>query len=147
MSEKRTAETFDEGDQARMRKEKTLMHLLQGLVDLIGDEASRNPAFASRLETLLVSISEPQVRVKGAKSPKVTVEVPDIYAEWQARGEQEFRLWLQDRPLEVLRALVKQHDLDPSRRTSKWKESEKLSGYIADQLQARLARGSKFMRG
>ena len=37
------------------------------------------------------------------------------------------------------------HDLDPTRRTAKWREAEKLADFIADGLRARLARGSGFI--
>jgi surfactin synthase thioesterase subunit len=69
----------------------------------------------------------------------------DLHGELQARGEQEFRHWLREQPADALRASIRAHDLDPSRRTAKWKEAEKLADFIADALQARLARGSAFL--
>ncbi len=130
-----------------MRTEKALISLLKNLVDLIREEAARNPRFSNQLDSLLAPLPEARKRVKKLKNAAPPVETPDIYAEWRARGEQEFRLWLVDKPVEVMRALIKQHDLDPSHRTSKWKEPEKISAYIADQLRARLSRGAAFMRG
>ena len=53
--------------------------------------------------------------------------------------------WLRDEPIQALRALIRKHDLDPARRTSKWKEAEKLSEFIADNLRSRLARGASFL--
>jgi len=129
-----------------MRKEKALISLLQGLVGIVGEEAARNPEFANKLEMLLAPVPDKPKRTKQARSLTAKIETPDIYAEWHARGEQEFRLWLGENSVEVLRALIKQHELDPSRRTSRWKEPGKLSSYIVDQLQARLSRGSRFMR-
>jgi len=130
-----------------MRKEKVLINLLQGLVHLVEEEAARNPMFASKLEALLSPIPVKSSRTKKAGKPKGAIDTPDIYAEWQRQGESEFRLWLRDQPVEIMRALIKRHDLDPSRRTSRWKEAEKISAFIADQLQSRLSRGSGFMRG
>jgi hypothetical protein len=130
-----------------MRKEKALISLLQGLVEIIGEEAARNPEFADKLEILMSPVPDKPQRRKQPRSLPPTVETPDIYAEWRTRGEQEFRVWLSENSLEILRALIKQHELDPSRRTSRWKEPEKLSSFIADQLQSRLSRGSRFMRG
>jgi len=129
-----------------MRKEKSLIKLLRGIVEIVGDEAAHNPEFANKLKMLFAPASDTPRRAKQTRPSTATVEIPDIYAEWHARGEQEFRLWLRDRPVELMRALIKQHDLDPSRRTSRWKEPEKISAYIADQLQTRLSRGSRFMR-
>jgi hypothetical protein len=130
-----------------MRKEKALINLLQGLVALMEEEAARNPIFASKLEALLAPLPVKSVKARKTSTPKTAVAVPDIYAEWEARGEHEFRLWLRDQPVEVMRALIKRHELDPSRRTSRWKEAEKISAFIADHLQSRKARGAGFMRG
>lgn len=74
-------------------------------------------------------------------------DVPDVYAEFSARGESEFRLWLRDQPTIVLHALIRRHDLDARRRSAKWKDAEKLSEFIADQIRSRLARGSGFLTG
>jgi hypothetical protein len=129
-----------------MRKEKTLIDLLRRFVEIIDNEAAHNPEFAGKLEALLLPNARPPKNVNPVMRTKVVAELPDIYAEWGARGEQEFRLWLRSVPLAVMRAVIKQHELDPSRRTLRWKEAEKVSEYIADQLQVRLSRGSKFMR-
>lgn len=129
-----------------MRKEKELTDLLRRLAKLLGEEAQRNPEFAEKLATLLVSVpGNAQSKGKSA-GPAKEIDLPDIYAESRARGEDEFRLWLRDEPMPVLRSLIKKHDLDPTRRTSRWKDPEKLAGFIADQLNARLAKGSSFMR-
>lgn len=78
--------------------------------------------------------------------PKVRAAPPlDLHGERQARGESEFRHWLREQPADVLRASIRAHDLDPSRRAVKWKEAEKLANFIADALQARLSRGSAFL--
>ncbi|MDA8390217.1 MAG: hypothetical protein M0Z76_05750 [Gammaproteobacteria bacterium] len=127
-----------------MRNEKALINLLRGLVDLLADEAGRNPDFAARLDDVLASLP-----AGSAKLPKQRAtppaELPDIHAEWNQRSETDFRLWLRDQPMPVLRALVRTHDFDPTRRTTKWKEAEKLADFIADGLKARRARGSSFL--
>jgi hypothetical protein len=45
----------------------------------------------------------------------------------------------------VLKALVRKHDLDSSKKWQKWQESEKFAKLISDQIQARMQRGSAFM--
>jgi hypothetical protein len=130
-----------------MRKDKALINLLQGLVALVEEEAARNPIFASKLETLLAPLPVKSVKARKASTARTAVALPDIYAELEARGEDEFRLWLRDQPIEIMRALIKRHELDPSRRTSRWKEAEKIGAFIADHLQSRKARGAAFMRG
>jgi len=124
-----------------MRNKSSLIRLFRGLINLIADEAERSAEFAARLDNLLAPTSK--TRSKVARS-KVTSEpdVPDIYAEHKVRGEDEFRLWLRDQSVPVLRAIIRKHDLDSARRT----DAEKLAAYIADRFQGRLERGSSFMR-
>ncbi|PXF60168.1 MAG: hypothetical protein C4B58_01365 [Deltaproteobacteria bacterium] len=57
----------------------------------------------------------------------------------------DFRLWLRDQPIPVLRAIIRTEDFDATRRTAKWKEAEKLAEFIADRLRDRKARGSAFI--
>jgi hypothetical protein len=128
-----------------MRKEKAVLTILNNLVKLLSDEVGRNPEFANRLSSILAP-------TPAAKMPTKTdklwpMELPDVYSELQSRGEVDFRLWLRDQPVSVLYALIRRHDLDASRRSSKWKDPEKLSAFIAEQIRSRLARGSGFLSG
>lgn len=128
-----------------MRKEKTLIGLLRGLVDLLAEESARNPEFATRVDALLSELPERKtVTRKPAKTPSLE-KLPDIHAEWNAREEIDFRLWLQDQPIPVLRVLIRVEDLDSTRRTAKWKDAEKLAGFITDRLRDRQLRGSAFI--
>lgn len=126
-----------------MRKEKALIALLRGLVDLLTEESNRNPEFARKLDILLSELPE---RKKAPKPKTPPTKYPlDVYAEWKARGETEFCLWLRDQPIPALRAVIRKEDLDPTRRTSKWKEAEKLAKYITDRLGDRMQRGEGFI--
>ena len=127
-----------------MRNEKALIKLLRGLVDLLADEAARNPDFAARLDDVMTDL--PKGLAKPAKQRSTPpAEVPDIHAEWNQRSETDFRLWLRDQPVPTIRALIRAQDLDPARRTSKWKDAEKLADFVAEGLRARLSRGSAFI--
>jgi hypothetical protein len=129
-----------------MRKEKALIALLCDLVDLISEEAARNPEFSSKLQSLLTPL--PGSKRSSAKKKRLSppkLNLPDIYNEFNARGQSEFALWLRDQPVEVLRAVIRSHDLDARRRTSKWKDAGKLSNFIAEQVRSRTARGSGFL--
>ena len=128
-----------------MRKEKTLIRLLHGLVDLLAEESARNSEFASKLDTLLSELPEKKRASKRLPAMSPPEHLPDIYEEWNARGEADFRLWLRDQPIPALRALIRAEDMDPTRRTSKWKEAEKLAEFIADSIRARQLRGSAFI--
>ena len=128
-----------------MRKEKELINMLRSLVDLLAEESSRNQDFAQRLDNLLSELPEKKI-VKKKTNPKPSPEqLPDIHAEWNARGDTDFRLWLKDLQVAVLRAIIRVEDFDAARRTTKWKEAEKLSEFIADRLRDRQSRGSAFI--
>jgi hypothetical protein len=128
-----------------MRNKSALIRLFRGLLELVADEAERNGEFAARVDDLLTPI--PAKTSKGTRSKVKLEDVPDIYTERELRGENEFRLWLRDQSVPVLRGIIRKHDLDSTRRTARWKDAEKLGDYIADRLQGRLERGSSFMRG
>ena len=128
-----------------MRKEKALIGLLRGLVELLAEESERNSEFASKLDVLLSELPEKKPVPRRPAMTPLPESLPDIYAEWSARGETDFRLWLRDQPIPVLRAVIRAEDLDSTRRTSKWKEAEKLAAFIADSIRARQSRGSAFI--
>ncbi len=127
-----------------MRNEKALITVLKSLVDLLGEEANKNPAFAERLDEILQNlrpIGPKNVPTRSTEPPMF----PDIHDELSRRGEPEFRLWLRDLPLPVLRGIIRAQDFDPTRRTSKWKDAEKLADFIAGSLRARVSRGTAFL--
>jgi hypothetical protein len=128
-----------------MRKEKELMTLLRGLIDLLAEEAGRNPDFADKLGRLLTAIPGRREPTKRESRKGVPAHLPDLHAEHAARGEAEFLPWLKGLSVAVLRSLIRANDFDPTHRTSKWKETEKLATFIVDSLRARMARGSAFM--
>ncbi len=131
-----------------MRDKGSLTRLLRGLVNLLAEEAERNPDFAERLDQLLEPIpGKRRAKGRGSGKARATPEVPDIYRERELRGEEEFQFWLRDLPVPVLRAIIRKHDLDSARRTARWKDAEKLAAYIAERLQGRLDRGAGFLRG
>ena len=130
-----------------MRKHKTLIGLLRGLVELLAEESARNPEFANKVDSLLTGLPDHKGRSAASRDRRSTTALPDIHSEWNARGEKEFRLWLRDLPTPILKAMIRNQDLDPARRTTKWREPEKLAEFIADGVSARLSRGSGFMRG
>jgi hypothetical protein len=129
-----------------VRNEKTLIVLLRGLVDLLAEESAQNPEFASKIERLLSDLPERKTIKKVAVAKKPAREpLPDVHAEWNVRGETRFRLWMREQPIPVLRAVIRAQDLDPTRRTTKWKDAEKLAEFIADNVRLRLSRGSAFI--
>ena len=129
-----------------MRNQKALVRLLRGLVELLADESERNPAFAERLDSLLSVLPEARRRQASKQAARDTRTIlPDVHAEWNARGDTDFRLWLRDQPIPTIRAVIRAQDFDPTRRTSRWMDPEKLADFIAESLRARLSRGSAFI--
>lgn len=129
-----------------MRKEKVITKLLQKLARLVGEEAERNPEFAEKLGELLDELPQTKQRTKKKSKRVPKSPVPNIYDEWNKRDEADFRLWLCNLQLETLRAIISSNDFDPARRSSRWKDTEKLSTFITDQLLSRMSRGSSFMK-
>lgn len=128
-----------------MRKEKVLIKVLRDIADLLSEESSRNPQFANRLEVILSEVGRRNETSRRTPSTELDDRVLDIHSEWNNRGEAEFRLWLRDQPLAVIRSIIRQQDFDPTYKTTKWRETEKLSDFIANGLRARLSRGSAFI--
>lgn len=126
-----------------MQRAKTLTRLLRQLAELVAEEAERNPVFAERLDAILSSTPTSASNVSKSKPP--TIHAPDIFVEYQARGEEEFRFWLRGLELPVLKAIVKANGFDPAKQSGRWTEPDKFVSLIGDQLKARLKRGSAFM--
>jgi hypothetical protein len=128
-----------------MRKEEALITLFRRLTDLIADEAACNAKFAKNLESILVELPEKNTVSKKTHSKTTKESLPDLHAEWKKREELDFRIWLRDLPIPVLRGIIRQEDFDANRRTSKWNEAEKIADFVADTLKARQSRGAAFM--
>lgn len=121
-----------------------LNRVLRDLVALLEEEAGRNPAFAERLEKITAELPAKAVR-KATPKPKPTASVPDVLAELQARGLEEFRFWLRGLDLATLKAVVKANGFDPGKRSARWRDADKFIDLIAEQAEARLKRGTAFL--
>lgn len=129
-----------------MQHAKTLTRLLRQLTEVVAQEADQNPAFAAKLDGILADVAAAGVgkRLKAAKAAPA-VEVPDVYAGYQQRGEEEFRFWLRGLSVAALKGIVKANGFDPGKVSGRWTEPDKFVGLITEQLKARLNRGSAFM--
>ncbi len=128
-----------------MREEKLIIRILNDLATLVAEEASQNPKFAERLGSILTAVPSNRKPVKSQKAV-LDEELPDPFAEAKARPAGEFELWLRDLETPILKALIRKHDLDSSKKWQKWHEPEKFAKLIAEQIQARMQRGSSFMK-
>lgn len=103
-------------------------------------------SFSARVERLLEAIPEHRKATPREMGLSASEALPAVHAEWTARGETGFRIWLRDQPISTTRAAIGAHDLDPIRRNAKWKEREKLADFVADSIRARLAREATLIR-
>lgn len=126
-----------------MQSKPKLTNALKALVTLLEEEASKNPAFAEKLENALSELPDTQKKKSKKASPKLSP--PDIAEAFQEKGETEFRFWLRDFELPMLKAIVKQNGFDPGKNSLRWKEPDKFIDLIVEQTTARLKRGSAFL--
>ncbi len=128
-----------------MRKEKVLVKILRDVADLLNQESARNPQFANQVGLILSDITRQDEAQKRPPKAKLIEQIPDIHSEWNSRGETEFRLWLRDQSVDILKSIIRLHDFDPTNKTARWKEAEKLSDFITNGLLARLSKGTAFI--
>ncbi len=127
-----------------MQRSKSLIRIFRHLADLIENEAEHNEAFGEKLDAILAAV--PKRVGSGRGKAKLTAEdVPDVYAEYQSRGEEEFRFWLRGLDVLILKGIVKVNGFDPSALSRKWADADKLVPLITERVKARLRRGSGFM--
>lgn len=123
-----------------------LTRTLSDLVALLEEEASQNPHFAKKLETVLSDLPDvPKKRAKRAKPTTKKILVPDVLVVFQDKGETEFKFWLRDFDLATLKAIVKENGFDLGKKSQRWKEPDKFVELITEQTAARLKRGSTFL--
>jgi hypothetical protein len=120
------------------------MRLLRQLVDLVEEEAERNSAFAEKLDGILAPLPKRSGKRTG-KGMLTAKDMPDVYAEYQSRGEDEFRFWLRGLDVVTLKGIVRVNGFDPSKVSRRWAEAEKFVPLVVEQVKARLRRGSGFM--
>lgn len=117
---------------------------MRQLANLIEEEADRNAGFAEKLDGILAPLPK---KSRGAGRAKLSTEdVPDVYAEFQRRGEDEFGFWLRSLDVLTLKNVVKVNGFDPVKASRKWTDPAKFVPLITEQVKARLRRGSGFMK-
>lgn len=130
-----------------MQPAQKLTQALAALVTLVEEEASRNPDFAQRLESIVADIPSAPVGKKPSKPKPAEPEAPppDVLAAYESKGESEFRFWLRDFDTTMLKAIVKANGFDPGKNSQRWSEPDKFISLIVEQTIARLRRGSSFL--
>lgn len=124
-----------------MQRSQTLTKLFRQLADLVSDEAEANPAFAAKLDSILAPLPQKPT----AKSKAKEAHAPDVFTEFETRGAEEFGFWLRALDLATLKAIIKANGFDPGKTAARWTEPDKFVALIAEQVKARLNRGSAFL--
>ena len=79
-----------------------------------------------------------------ARKTREAVQTPDVFAIFSQGGEVALRTTLAPLELRVLRKLVSQHGLDPSKLAVKWRDRERLVQLIMERVVARSEKGKAF---
>lgn len=119
-------------------EKKNARELLHRLADLIANEAERNQRFAAELQEILGT------REGGPKKTRTQPPSEDPFEAYRTKGEVGFKSWLETFDVATLKAMVRQHRLDPSRLSDKWKTKARFVSLIVERVPARLKQGDVF---
>ncbi len=129
-----------------MQSNKKIGTLLRRLVVIIEEECEKNPDFSAKVHGLLEQKSEPVVRKPKQTNIDSTKEpMPNVLQELESKGEEEFRFWLRDLDLDLLKLIVKTNGFDAAKKSLRWKDKDKFIELITEQASAQLKRGSSFL--
>jgi hypothetical protein len=129
-----------------MRNEKSVIQVLKKFIDLVSEECRRNPDFAIQVEQLMSNNTKKETKIKKKKEIKPIVTLPDLYEEWNVRGEDEFRIWARNQPSQILLSLIREQGFDPQYKVAKWKDNQKIADFLLEKLKSRLSRGGAFLK-
>ena len=131
----------------------TLKRTLGALVNVIVDEAARNPEFGSRIEAALdmaKPASSPAARTsavephdekrRGGRRALAVLDPIDL----ARHGEGELREKLAALDLERLLDVVAQYGMDPGKLVMKWKDRERVIDRIVEVALGRATKGAAF---
>jgi hypothetical protein len=120
------------------------MAVLIGRAVLQGEQRTQFERLCVRYEELA---SKPKsVPKRPAKTTQQKDPLPDIYAEYNSRSQDDFLHWASTLKIAVLKQLVKEGQFDPAGRSAKWRKADKFGELIYQQLQSRAGRGDGFGR-
>lgn len=130
----------------------TLKRTLGALVDVILDEAARNPEFSDRIKAALgvtkpaptapraSTVKQHDEKRKGGRRASAVLDPIDL----ARHGEAELRNQLATLDLEKLLDVVAQYGMDPGKLVMKWKDRERVIDRIVEVAQGRATKGDAF---
>lgn len=116
---------------------------LRRFTELIAQEAERNQEFAKELAEILGITESGSSTRRKQNSPGVEVDPFDVLRE---KGIEGFRAWLSSLSIDMLRSIVRQHRLDSSRLSDRWKTKGRFVELICERIDARSRHGDAFRR-
>ena len=126
-----------------MQPTKKLTTFFRELLNLVDDEAARNPEFAAKLESIVATL--PSRPLRPPRPAKDTVIIPDVFAALQEKGEAEFGFWVRSFDIPTLKGIIRKNGFDPAKASQRWTDPDKFVALITDQTLARMKRGSAFL--
>lgn len=95
------------------------------------------------LDDLGLSLDDLPGKVR-RRSKREPANIPDIFTIFSQGGEKALRAVLDRLELPVLRKVVSQHGLDPSKLAVKWRNKERLIQLIVERVLSRSEKGKTF---
>lgn len=122
---------------------------LAALVNVVAEEAAKNPGFMRRLEEALStakpvdkkpSAAEADKKRKGGRRPAALLDPIELVRS----GEDVLRAKLAELDLDRLIDIVAQFGMDPSKLVMKWKDRDRVIDHIVERSSARATKGDAF---
>lgn len=116
--------------------------VLKDIFSLIIMEAKHNVEFSNKLDCILTNIHEEKIEGKAIKrkKDKPLFNPYDLIE----KGEDEFRKELFTLNINQLKDIISGYDLDPTKKTSRWRKEEKFIEHIIEMTTKRVNKGSAF---
>lgn len=125
---------------------------LTALINVVAEEAAKNPEFMHRLEDALSAAkpvgkkTSPAERVekkRGGRRPAALLDPIEVVRS----GEHVLRAKLAELELDQLIDVVAQFGMDPSKLVMKWKDRDRVIAHIVERSVARATKGDAFREG
>lgn len=118
----------------------TFLGTWQKLLEVVQQEVECNPEFAERLQAALgeTLLADTRERLR-----HTSIDPFEILRE---HGEAGLGSWLVSQEPLILRTIIKTYTLDPGKKTSGWRERERLAEFILERMRQRIQQGRVFLQ-
>jgi hypothetical protein len=123
-----------------MSEQQDIAKRVADLLRLLANKIERSPHLLDDLDLALGDLPK---KVKG-RSKRESTQIPDVFTIFSQGGEEALRAILDPLELPVLKKVVSQHGLDPSKLAVKWQNKERLIQLVVDRVFSRSEKGKTF---